>query len=441
MNKLFGKFKILRFLVSTSCIKAGRLQRMPRRWYLSVTTAMYLFSTIVLINKFCEQVSRLAEDHPPGGPSTSSQPLTGSGNSTLYEPPEDEEPLPPPPPKNDSSSTESEESVIQLTTTTNYILSNLISIVLRIFGFAFFPQIRRSFQSLMAREFSAACYKWNRNEFIFILVIICAVALQIYQHVGRPPFHFRLRRSSYKILLQVFFEVFMAQCYPLDCVSFALLVFTTVVTQNLEELSSYLGPSEDKEDYVEKELETLLDLQLSVKMNPSAVAVKKQAGNEAGDKKSQPLFILRHYPTIEIRGSEDLAYLTQRYLRWYELWKEASGVTGFVTLLIFLNCAVNLCIYAYTGLTNLGNDGLLGRDTLENLILAFLSILRLLCLGNAAQYLVDAVSFFRSTRSDKWIPLAGIVLSIDARLFISAIISPIKPGSSILCRGKNWKRN
>ncbi len=100
------------------------------------------------------------------------------------------------------------------------------------------------------------------------------------------------------------------------------------------------------------------------------------------------------------------------YLDWHLLWKESEILVGIVSFLTFLDLTLTLCISFFISLTSAIDNGLGDFTTVWNMLTVLFTLLRMICLGNSANSLQEAVGC---------ILILGCIVKCDPRLFQTSL--------------------
>jgi hypothetical protein len=87
----------------------------------------------------------------------------------------------------------------------------------------------------------------------------------------------------------------------------------------------------------------------------------------------------------------------EHYLEWYLFWRELHPIFGFMCLIIFFDLTLALSVLAFLSLISFLNLGLGSIITWNSIISAALTLIFMLCLGNAAHELEEAVRSLECT--------------------------------------------
>ncbi|CAG7785647.1 unnamed protein product, partial [Allacma fusca] len=270
-----SKFKVLCILTRIAILQPGNIQKFKRYWFISALSFIYMVTLGYISYSLYNQVARQLNDKKLGP-----HPPVVSQNDTQLE---DDGPPRGPPERDFSNDTDNGRELVGLTLSSSEILSTVVTLINRLFIFAQFPQIVTIFRSLMLREFCPPSYKWTRDELVVFVLLILSVCLHIgqtFQMYYEHGFRFNRRSFSYLNLWEALkgcIDCFISKNFPTECIAFVLVIFTSVVAHNLQELSTYLDADDEPRGVPKIGLESLLEFEFPREFQMYYTSTSKQA--------------------------------------------------------------------------------------------------------------------------------------------------------------------
>ena len=334
---------------STDCsrIQIGTIYRA-----LTILSLIYVIwqAVVIIITVFQDKHLELLEMPGPADSNGRNQ----ARNSSI--------PNPGTPPVDDAPPT----SVILFVIAFNEICIRATNILIRIGMFMLFPKIVDSFEKLfmflkesrLKRDFN----EWSSNEIVFLIILVAsqlvrqATAVLLMTETMRETFRVSNTFSLFWKIISLQVSSIVSRGFPLEVICFILLSFITFTAKNIL-----------KPETLKKSLSDLPE------QSYSKLMVRSKVSKAVGIRRIQGII--------------------DHYINWYLLWNEFEPIIGFVSLIIFLDLTLTICLGFFISLTSGMDLGLTNMLFLRSITGVCLSAAKMTCLGNAAHLLHEAVRF------------------------------------------------